>query len=323
MTLKKFLSILCILSTVTVLAQEEKLNYDPHLLFSPLFYPTAVNEYRAATGEPGPKYWQNKASYQIAASLDDVKDQITGSATITYTNNSPYSLSFLWLQLDQNLFDVNSRGKAKIPATGRSRYGDPNSVFKGGYDIKDIEILSAAKGIQTPVRNIITDTRMQIILPAPLLPDGVIKFKINYSFFIPKYGSDRTGILDAANGKIFAIAQWYPRMCVFDDVNGWNTLPYLGASEFYLEYGDYDFTINAPANHIVVASGDLQNPAEVLTAEQFRRLTQAKQSDKTVMLRSAVEVNNPSSRPKKETLTWHFKINNARDVAWASSSAFI
>lgn len=321
--LKKTLSILLIFSAITALAQEEKHAYDPHLLFSPLFYPTAVNEYRAATGEPGSKYWQNKASYQIAASLDDVKEQITGSVTITYTNNSPHTLPFLWLQLDQNLFDDSSRGRAKIPATGRSRYGDLNSIFKGGFNIKDIQILSSVKQTQITVKKVITDTRMQIILPAPLLHDATIKFKINYAFSIPKYGSDRTGILDAANGKIFAIAQWYPRMCVFDDINGWNTLPYLGAGEFYLEYGDYDFTITAPANHIVVASGDLQNPAEVLTAEQLRRLNQAKQSDKTVMIRKADEVNNPASRPVKESLTWHFKISNSRDVAWASSKSFI
>src|SRR5205085_2023574 len=106
-------------------------------------------------------------------------------------------------------------------------------------------------------------------------------------------------------------------------IQGWNTLPYLGASEFYLEYGDFDFTINAPANHIVVASGDLQNPSEVLTAEQLKRYTQARQSDKTVMIRSSQEINDRSSRPNKDRLTWHYKISNARDVAWASSKSFI
>ncbi len=324
MVLKKVISILFLFCSVNAICQDVTPKYDPHNLFSPLFYPTAVNDYRAATGEPGPKYWQNKASYQITASLDDVNDQVTGSVVVTYTNNSPYALPFLWLQLDQNLFDVTSRGHAKIPATGRSRYGDAQSSFKGGYNIKNVEVLNAtSKGSVTAAKNIISDTRMQIILASPVSPAGTIKFQINYSFSIPEYGSDRTGILSTKNGKIYAIAQWYPRMCVFDDIEGWNTLPYLGASEFYLEYGDYDFTINAPANQIVVASGDLQNPAEVLTAEQQRRYIQAKQSDKTVVIRSADEINNPSSRPQKERLTWHFKINNARDVAWASSKSFI
>jgi len=124
MGLKKILSVLSFFVITVSFAQDEKQSYDPHIMFSPLFYPVSVNEYRAAAGEPGPKYWQNKASYQIAASLDDVKNEITGSVIITYTNNSPHALSFLWLQLDQNLYDLNSRGQAKMPATERSRYGD-------------------------------------------------------------------------------------------------------------------------------------------------------------------------------------------------------
>jgi hypothetical protein len=307
-------------------AQSEKPKYDPHPLFTPLFYPSSVNEYRAATGEPGPKYWQNRASYQINASLDDVNDAVTGSVTVTYTNNSPQALPFLWLQVDENLYDVTSRGQAKTPATGRSRYGDANTTFKGGYKFNSVKVISSAAGKTTEADAdyIISDTRMQIRLPKSVTANGgTIKFKIDYSYSIPQYGSDRTGILPTKNGKIYAVAQWYPRMCVFDDIQGWNTLPYLGASEFYLEYGDFDFTINAPANHIVVASGELQNAPEVLTGTQISRLAQARQSDKTVMIRTASEVNDPASRPNKSRLTWQFKINNARDVSWASSKAFI
>jgi hypothetical protein len=320
-----FLTVFIFLSFISF-AQNEKSKYDPHPLFSPLFYPSSVNEYRAGDGEPGPKYWQNRASYQINASLDDVKDAITGSVTVTYTNNSPHTLPFLWLQVDENLFDLSSRGQAKTPATGRSRYGDVNTKFIGGNKINSVKIISSAAGksTETNVDYIISDTRMQIRLPKSVNANGgTIKFKIDYNYSIPQYGSDRTGILSTKNGKIYAIAQWYPRMCVFDDIQGWNTLPYLGASEFYLEYGNFDFTINAPANHIVVASGELQNPNEVLTAEQIKRFAQAKQSDKTVMIRRSDEVNDPSSRPKTARLTWHYKINNARDVAWASSKAFI
>jgi hypothetical protein len=301
-----------------LLAQNEG-RYDPHPLFTPLFYPPSVNEYRAPTGEPGLKYWQNRASYEIKASLDDVKDEITGSVIVTYTNNSPHALAFLWLQLDQNLYNLNSRGQAKTPATERSRYGDANSRFNGGYNITTVKSSSS----NTSLKYIISDTRMQIILPTALANGATIKFQIDYSFLIPKYGSDRMGILPTKNGNIYAIAQWYPRMCVFDDIQGWNTLPYLGASEFYLEYGDFDFTITAPASHIVVASGELQNPSEVLTADQIKRLAEARQSDKTVMIRKAEEVTDPTSRPKKEKLTWHFKITNARDVAWSSSKSFI
>ncbi|MEO6221484.1 MAG: M1 family metallopeptidase [Ginsengibacter sp.] len=326
MITKKFVSGLAILMYVSAFGQLENSTYDPHDLFTPNFYPSSVNEYRSADGQPGPKYWTNKASYKIAVSLDDVKDEITGSVTITYTNNSPQSLSFLWLYLDQNLYNSESRGQAKTPATGRSRYGDVNSTFNGGYKIESIHLLSAAKGKTSEMKleNVVTDTRMQLRLPAMLTPQGgSIQFKIDYSYLIPTYGSDRTGILDTKNGKIYAIAQWFPRMCVYDDIEGWNTLPYLGAGEFYLDYGDYDYTITAPANHIVVGSGELLNPRDVLTAIQLKRFVEAKQSDKTVMIRKEAEIKDPGSRPQKEKLSWHFKINNARDVAWASSKAFI
>lgn len=305
-------------------AQNTTSKYDPHPLFSPLFYPAGVNEYRGATGEPGPKYWQNRANYQIAASLDDVNDAITASVTITYINNSPYALPFVWLQMDENLYDLTSRGQAKMPATGRSRYGDAGSKFEGGYKISSVQLIGGKGSSATNLKPVISDTRMQLVLPAPVAANGgTVKFKIDYSYNIPMYGADRTGILPTKNGKIYAVAQWYPRMCVFDDLQGWNTLPYLGASEFYLEYGDFDFTINAPASHIVVASGELQNPSEVLTPEQVKRLAQAKGSDKTVMIRTSDEVNNPSSRPHKDRLTWHFKMTNSRDVSWASSKSFI
>lgn len=326
MITKKILLVCFIFMYVSATAQTETSAYYPHDLFTPNFYPSSVNEYRSADGQPGPKYWTNKASYKIAASLDDVKDEITGSVTITYTNNSPQTLSYLWLYLDQNLYDLNSRGQAKTPATRRSRYGDVNSKFDGGFKIQSVKLLSVTKGkaTETNLTNVVSDTRMQLRLSTPLAPGGgSIQFKIDYSYLIPAYGSDRTGILDTKNGKIYAIAQWYPRLCVYDDIEGWNTLPYLGAGEFYLDYGDYDYTVTAPANHIVAGSGELLNPQDVLTPAQLKKYNQAKQSDKTVMIRSAAEINDPSSRPKKEKLTWHFKINNARDVAWASSKSFI
>jgi hypothetical protein len=307
-------------------AQSEKSIYDHHELFSPNFYPSSVNEYRASDGQPGPKYWTNKASYKIAATLDPVKDAISGSVTISYTNNSPKQMDFIWLYLDQNLYRLDSRGQAKTPATGRSRYGDVNSTFEGGFNIQSVKLISDEKGksISSDVSKVISDTRMQLRLSTPLAANGgMVQIKIDYSYLIPKYGSDRTGILDTKNGKIYAIAQWYPRMCVFDDIEGWNTLPYLGAGEFYLDYGDYDYSITAPANQIVVGSGELQNPEEVLTSTQLKRYNEAKKSDKTVMIRTADEVTQASSRPQKSNLTWHFKIKNARDASWASSTSFI
>ncbi len=310
-----------IISVITVSAQDEiNSKYDPYALFTPNFYPTGGTISRAATGEPNIGYWQNKADYNINVSLNDVTNQISGSVIITYKNNSPHALPFLWLQLDQNLFNKESRGQARMPLNGRSRYGDSKSGFNGGFNISSVKL-----GEQNTVADyIITDTRMQIRLPKALKPGGdLIKIKIDYSFTLPEYGADRCGILKTKNGNIFAVAQWYPRLCVFDDVEGWNTLPYLGPSEFYLEYGDFDINITAPANHIVVCSGELMNENEVLTATQQSRLAAAKKSDNTVMIRTEEEVTDPSSRPKGNTLTWHFKMNNARDAAWASSKSFI
>ncbi|MBC7629255.1 M1 family metallopeptidase, partial [Ferruginibacter sp.] len=216
------------------------------------------------------------------------------------------------------LFNTKSRGQARMPVDSRSRYGDAKSGFNGGDNISNVQLNDARADY------IINDTRMQIRLTKPMKGNGEsVKIKMDFSFILPEYGADRCGILNTKNGDIFTVGQWYPRMCVFDEVQGWNTLPYLGPSEFYLEYGDFDFTITVPATHIVVASGELQNAAEVLTPAQNNRYEIAKKSDKTVMIRTEKEVTDPSSRPKGNTLSWHYKITNARDVSWASSKAFI
>jgi len=301
-------------------------NYNYNDAFSPLFYTKNGNDFRSAGGQPGPKYWQNRADYKLSVRLNDQTNEISGTEIITYTNNSPDKLGFIWMQLDQNLFKSDSRGTAIIPPTG-SRNGARGQQFDGGYTIKSVKQISVEKGksIESSVEFLIEDTRMQIYLPSALsAAGGQLKLKIEYSFVSPDYGSDRMGILNTKNGKIFSVAQWYPRMCVYDDVLGWNTLPYTGPSEFYLEYGDYDISITVPSNHIVVSSGELTNPQDVYTFEQQNRWKAAAQSDKTVIIRSASELGDPKSRPLgKQELTWNFKLKNARDAAWASSAAFI
>ncbi|MDE3214496.1 MAG: M1 family metallopeptidase, partial [Bacteroidota bacterium] len=307
-------------------AQDSGSVYNAHDLFTPNFYPSSVNQYRAADGEPGPLYWTNKASYQIWGTLDTTKDAITGRETVTYINNSPQNLPFVWMYLDQNLYKLSSRGQAKMPAERRSRYGSVNSSFEGGFSLQSVKVIMTVNGKkkEVAVSPVISDTRMQIRLPEDLAAHGgKVQFEIQFSYPIPADGADRTGILPTRNGKIYAIAQWYPRMCVYDDIEGWNTLPYLGAGEFYLDYGNFDYYVTTPANMIVVGSGVLQNPQQVLTPLEIKRLNEAKKSDKTVMIRSAEEVTDPSSRPEKGMITWHFKLQNARDVSWAASKAFI
>ena len=198
-----------------------------------------------------------------------------------------------------------------------SRNGAHGQNFDGGYNIKSV--LVGGK----PAKYTISDSRMQIDLPQELKSrGGVVKLKIDYSFVSPDYGSDRMGVEETKNGKIFTMAQWFPRMAVYDDIMGWNTLPYLGAGEFYLEYGDITANLTVPANHFVVASGELLNAKEVYTSEQNKKWDQAKNSEKTVIIRSASEVNS-GVKSSNSTKTWKFKIENTRDFAWASSPAFI
>lgn len=295
-------------------------NYVPSDAFGPLFYTQNGNDYRSASGAPGSKYWQNRVDYTISVALDDVKNTVSGTITITYKNNSPDKLPYLWLQLDQNSFKETSRGYAITPA--RSRYGAQGEKFDGGYKIENISV--SQKALPVKFTSLIEDTRMQIRLAQPMAANGdIVTVKMDYSYIIPKQGSDRTSHLTTKNGEIFAVAQWFPRMCVYDDVIGWNTLPYWGGGEFYCEYGDINYSITAPSSHIVMGSGELLNPQEVFTAEQLKRWNAAKLSDATVHIRTESEVTDPSSRPAKDKLTWKFKIINARDAAWSSSKSFV
>ena len=318
--MKKILSLITtsLLLSGVLTAQTSKLNQ--HEAFAPLFYPSYGDDIRTASGKPGAKYWQNAASYKIDVSLDDNTHGLSGSVQVQYTNNSPETLPFLWMQLDQNIYNDSSRSVAQTEVSG-GRWANRN--FNGGYTIKSVKLIEDGK--QTPLTYTITDTRMRVDLPKALkATGGVANIRIEYSFIIPEYGTDRLGRLNTKNGWIYEVAQWYPRMCVFDNVYGWNTLPYLGQGEFYLEYGNFEYSITAPASHIIVGSGELVNPTEVLTAEQQKRMAKAKTSDATVLLRSVEEVTNASSRPAgKDKLTWKFRCTNARDVAWASSKAFV
>lgn len=310
-----------LLMVVAISHAQKASKFNAQEAFASLFYPSYGDAIRTADGRPGPKYWQNRADYTITASLDDYDHQVTGRVQVNYINNSPQPLSFLWLQLDQNIYNQQSRGIATTSITG-GRWANKNE-FNGGYTIKTVALIRSGK--KTPLKYEIIDTRMKINLPALLKGSGgIVSFSIDYSFIVPEYGTDRMGRLKTSNGWVYEIAQWFPRMCVYDNVQGWNTLPYLGQGEFYLEYGDVNYSITVPSNHIVVGSGELMNPQEVLTSVQLTRLNEAKKSDKTVLLRSSEEVTDPGSRPTtKGRLTWKFRIKNARDVAWATSPAFV
>ncbi len=312
------------LSAPTLLAQNNVPNstadssvYQPEENFAQLFYPHTGNEFRSANGAPGPKYWQNRADYSIQATLDTVKKALSVAETIHYINHSPDSLHSLWIQMDQNIYRQDARSNFY------GSFSRDSKQHTEGYQLQSVQLKHCGKTLQADY--IITDTRMQIRLKEPLAPgEGKLDILIQYHYTIPGSFGGRTDYVDTQNGKIYEIAQWYPRMCVYDDLEGWSTLPFLGSGEFYCEYGDFDYAVTVPWDMIVAGSGELQNPEEVLTSQQIKRLDQARQRDQTVMIRSLEEVNDPGSRPvQKGTLTWRFVMKNTRDVAFGASKAYV
>jgi hypothetical protein len=284
--------------------------YDPRAVFAPLTLPEPASRYRSANGAPGPDYWQNRADYAIAAHLEPKTKSLSGVVTITYTNNSPDRLDVLWLQLDQNVYRRDARAAA---ASGRVR-----AQFTDGDVLDSVEIETG--GTFVAAKYLVSDTRLLVRLPTALGPaGGRTRLRISYHYTLPESGG-RTGWTATPNGEIYDIAQWYPRMAVYDDVRGWDTLPFLG-NEFYLEYGDFDYAITVPADMIVAGSGALKNPEEVLTSTERTRLATARASDKTVMVRTAEDV--PAAHPSDQTKTWLFHMDHARDVAFAASRAFV
>lgn len=313
---KLSLALFSVALSLCLFAQESK--YDQRAAFNPQFYPYPGNDFRSASGEPGPKYWQNKADYSIQCTLSPETHSVSGEVTITYTNNSPDNLAFLWLQMDQNIYRSDSRGTATTTQSG-GRWA--NAEFTEGYQIKEIEVLGENDGYVP--EKVVNDTRMQVWLKEKLSTGKKVSIRIRYQFSIPEYGTDRMGRVNTRNGWIYEVAQWFPRLCVYDDIQGWNTLPYVGQGEFYLEYGDIEYSVTAPSDMIIAGSGELTNPQDCLTEEQWKRWQEARQSDKTVTLRGEKEVKDRKSRPAKPNCTWNFKIQHTRDVAWAASKAFV
>ncbi len=325
-----FLLLLTLLAAPT-LAQTA--TYDPRITFAPLTLPQPENSYRSGSGASGPAYWQNEADYTMHATLDPVAKTLTNDEVITYTNNSPDTLTSLWILLEQNTYRADSRANNLGNTGGRrqTRPGTPpppptaTPQTTEGTLFDSVETQPRATGPtpSTKADYLVDDTRMQVRLATPLKPHTAMRIHIRYHYAIPGTWGGRTSWGAAEHGEIYDIAQWYPRMCVYDDLRGWDTLPYIG-SEFYLEYGHFDYSVTVPANFIVAGTGELTNPSEVLTSKQIARLDQARHSDKTVYIRTPEETTDPASRPKKEgTLTWHFHMDHTRDVVFSASPTFV
>lgn len=293
------------------------------------------NDRRTAAGSPGPKYWQQRVDYVIKASLDTATHRITGSERVTYHNNSPDELRYLWFQLDQNIEDpATSRAimsEAALPAnvTKEAAAFLVPERFEGGYRLARVQaaVPATARSVPSPVEvaYVVNGTLLKVPLPVPLPAGRVAVVDIDWSFILPEESRHNgRGVREKVkDGWMYEVAQWFPRASVYDDVNGWQTDQFMGQGEFYLNFGSYDVSLTVPHDHIVEATGVLQNPAAVLTATQRRRLAQAWQSEAPVFIVRADEVGTPGSRPAGNApLTWHFVAENVRDFAWVSSRAY-
>jgi len=299
------------------------------------------NIYRTASGAPGHRYWQQRADYRIDVRLDDEKQWLHGRAAITYHNNSPDSLPYLWLQLDQNRFAPES--DQNLTRTAPSFEEEPGDKFwpdlaklatdnmaamlrrrefQGGHRIEWVN-----DGNGEPLSYRIVKTMLRVDLPEPLAPGK--SFELAVAWHYPIVEQDALGgrggweYFEKDGNYLYEIAQWFPRMVAYTDVTGWQHKQFLGAGEFTLEFGDYEVAITVPADHVVTATGELQNPEETLTAEQRRRLQQAETAEKPVLIITQAEAARNEKSRSSEQKTWRFKAENVRDFAFASSRKFI
>ncbi|MEZ5291214.1 MAG: M1 family metallopeptidase [Vicinamibacterales bacterium] len=286
------------------------------------------NEQRTASGAPGRAYWQQRADYDIDVELDDVTQRIVGKETVTYFNQSPDTLTYLWLQLDQNLFRKDSDTALTQPAPSFEKPTFQvldtlvNRDFEGGY-----QIAAVTDATGKPLPHTIVKTMMRVDLPAPLASGKSVVFGVQWSYNIndARRMGGRSGyeFFPKDGNYIYEIAQWFPRMAAYNDVSGWQHKQFLGSGEFTLEFGNYKVRITTPNDHVVGATGVLQNPKDVLTAAQLQRLEQAKTASKPVLVVTPAEALRAEAGKPTGKKTWVFHAENVRDFGFASSRKFI
>lgn len=287
------------------------------------------NMFRAASGAPGPAYYQQQADYKINVELDDKKAKLYGTETITYTNNSPESLEYLWVQLDQNMRSRTSQtplieNERISPALTEDRFAKQfmEKGFDGGHNL---EYVKDAKG--NPMKYTINHTMMRIDLDKPLKKGEQVTFSIKWWYNINNYRVDggRSGYEEFEDGnRLYVMAQFFPRMAVYSDVEGWQNMQFWGRGEFALTFGDYDVSITVPADHVMEATGELQNRSEVFTADQVKRWEKAQNTfDKPVIIVTQAEAEKAEKGFSDKKKTWHFKAKNVRDFGFSTSRKFM
>ena len=293
--------------------------------------------YRTASGAPGRGYWQQKVDYEISIALNDEDQTLTGSEKISYTNNSPDPLKYVWLQLDGNIHRPDSQGNRARTARrfGRSQLDFDRipfrsmqsllakEVFDGGFNITRCEDTQSGEKL----KHTIVETMMRVDLPGPLANGETFEFEVDWNYQInnSKLVGGRAGceFFEEDGNWIYEVAQWFPRLCAYTDTTGWQHKQFLGSGEFTLEMGDYVVRITVPADHIVASSGVLLNPGEVLTEDQKKRLEEAESAKKPMFIVTPEEAKDNEGSKSDETKTWIFKADQVRDFAWASSRKFI
>jgi hypothetical protein len=289
------------------------------------------NEYRTASGAPGPKYWQQRCDYNIQCDLDEKKLQLTGKETLTYFNNSPDVLTYLWLQLDENEHSTINNANYQ-DASALSRQGVSLSTLKNLEEAKVDNgyghiISSITDALGMKLKYTINKTMMRVELPTPLKPGQTFKFNIGWSYKIgdrmTQGGRGGYEYFPEDGNHLFTITQWYPRLCVYSDFQGWQNHQFTGRGEFALTFGNFTVSMTVPADHVVMATGQCQNYAQVLTPAQQKRWAEAqaaKEPVEVVTLDEAVAAEKTKSDKKK---TWVFNATNVRDFAWGSSRKFV
>jgi len=315
-----------ILSMVICLTAQENSNQNKFKQIEEML-PTP-NTYRTASGAPGHEYWQQRADYKMKITINDENQKLYGDETITYHNESPDQLKYLWIQMDQNVrskdshsHDIRSSSISEKMSSGQLDRIDPS--FEGGFNIQSIKNKDG-----TDLKYTVNKTMLRIDLPQVLKPGNNYTFSIKWWYNInnTREIGGRSGYehFEADSNNVYVIAQYFPRMCVYNDVNGWQNKQFLGRGEFALVFGDYEVEITVPSDHLVAASGELQNAGDVLTAKQKKRLNEAKSADlHPVTIATMEEAEERMKEKSGKTKTWKFKADNVRDFAFATSRRFI
>lgn len=297
------------------------------------------NVYRSAAGEPGENYWQQQVNYDIDVNLDEKKRRLTARQTIEYKNNSPHTLKYLWLQLDQNIFKSDSIAEMTATFNGKTLQGDPQpkatklslgqlrrQQFMADNEL-GFQIANVKDEDGKELKVTVVDTLMRIDLNEPLKPGKDVEFSMDFAFNIVEEDAvgARSGYehFEEDGNDIFLLAQWFPRLAAYTDYEAWTNKAFLGSGEFTLEFGNYDVEITVPADHIVSATGKLDNPGSVLTRTQRNRLEEAENAKRPVFIVTEEEALENEKEGTDKTKTWHFKAENVRDFAWASSRKFM